>query len=98
VCLLNGDQVLFDQRDEGKFAHNQRLFEMIQNALDSAGIKAGDVDLFAVGSGPGSFTGLRVGMSAMKGMAIGSGKKILPVPSIDSAALRAFGIFPAEKT
>jgi tRNA threonylcarbamoyl adenosine modification protein YeaZ len=96
VCLLKGDQVLFDERDSGRFAHNQRLFEMISNVLDRAGIGISEVDLFAVGSGPGSFTGLRVGMSAVKGLAAGSGKKVLPVPSIDAAALRAFGIYSEE--
>jgi tRNA threonylcarbamoyladenosine biosynthesis protein TsaB len=96
VCLLKGDQVLFDERDSGRFAHNKRLFEMISNVLDRAGIGISEVDLFAVGSGPGSFTGLRVGMSAVKGLAAGSGKKVLPVPSIDAAALRAFGIYSEE--
>jgi len=97
VALLKDGILVSELKDSGKFAHNQRLFEMIDEILKGAGIAIKDVDLFAVGVGPGSFTGLRVGVSAVKGMAIGLGKKIIPVSSMDSSALRAFSDLGGEK-
>jgi len=97
VALLKDGILVSELKDSGKFAHNQRLFEMIDEILKGAGIAIKDVDLFAVGVGPGSFTGLRVGVSAVKGMAIGLDKKIIPVSSMDSSALRAFSDLGGEK-
>lgn len=97
VALLKDGLLVSELRDSGKHAHNQRLFDMISEILSGSGITINDIDLFAVGIGPGSFTGLRVGVSAVKGMAIGLGKKIIPVSSMDSSALRAFTNLPGEK-
>jgi tRNA threonylcarbamoyl adenosine modification protein YeaZ len=97
VALLRDGSVVSDLRDSGKFAHNQRLFDMISEVLSVSGINKNDIDLFAVGVGPGSFTGLRVGVSAVKGMAIGLNKKIIAVSSMDASALKAFGDFSDEK-
>lgn len=49
--------------------HSQTLMPMIENTLNIAGVSISDIDLFAVSSGPGSFTGVRIGVSAVKGMA-----------------------------
>ena len=97
VAILKDGILVSELKDSGKFAHNQRLFEMIDEILKGAGIAINDIDLFAVGVGPGSFTGLRVGVSAVKGMAIGLDKKIIPVSSMDSSALRAFSDLGGEK-
>jgi len=97
AALLKDGILVSELKDSGKFAHNQRLFEMIDEILKRAGIEINGIDLFAVGVGPGSFTGLRVGVSAVKGMAIGLDKKIIPVSSMDSSALRAFSDLGGEK-
>lgn len=97
AALLKDGILVSELKDSGKFAHNQRLFEMIDEILKRAGIEIKGIDLFAVGVGPGSFTGLRVGVSAVKGMAIGLDKKIIPVSSMDSSALRAFSDLGGEK-
>jgi len=97
VALLKDGLLISELRDSGKHAHNQRLFDMISELLSGSGITIKDIDLFAVGIGPGSFTGLRVGVSALKGMAIGLNKKIIPVSSMDSSALKAFTNFSLEK-
>jgi tRNA threonylcarbamoyl adenosine modification protein YeaZ len=97
VALIKDGSVISCMSDSGKQAHNQKLFDMIDQILKKAGIIVRNIDIFAIGSGPGSFTGLRVGVSAFKGMAIGSGKKIIAVSSMDAAALKAFSDFPNEK-
>jgi len=97
VCVLKDGLKVSFVSAEGNRAHNKLLFGMIGQVMEEAGVSAKDIDLFAVGSGPGSFTGLRVGVSAVKGMAIGAHKKILPVPSIDAVALKALTDHPAER-
>jgi tRNA threonylcarbamoyladenosine biosynthesis protein TsaB len=58
-------------------------------ALDGAGIGLASVDLFAVAAGPGSFTGLRVGIAAMQGLAMATGRGIVPVSTLEALALAA---------
>lgn len=59
--------------------HSETLLPMIDSALTMAGKDIGDIDLIAVSDGPGSFTGLRIGVGTVKGLAIGAGKKVLGV-------------------
>lgn len=96
VCCMENDTILAEKKESGNQAHNQLLFDMIDDVINKAGITLSMIDLFAVGTGPGSFTGLRVGASALKGIAMGMSKKIIPVPSIDAAALKAFDICSGE--
>lgn len=97
VCCLKDDTVLSEKKESGNRAHNQLLFDMIEDVINNAGLTLQMIDLFAVGTGPGSFTGLRVGASAVKGIAMGLSKKIMPVLSIDAAALKAFDLSPDEE-
>ena len=90
VSCLKETKIIASDAVSGKYSHNKRLFEMIENVLKSACMEQNNIDLFALGTGPGSFTGLRIGASAVKGMATALNKKIIPVPSIDAVALRAF--------
>jgi len=62
---------------------------MIEHMLDKrAGIKLSDIDAFVAAKGPGSFTGLRIGISVIKGLAYASEKKDLGVSSLDGIAYR----------
>ncbi len=97
VCVLKDGNKVSHVSADGNRAHNKMLFEMIGQVMDEAGITTDDVEILAVGSGPGSFTGLRVGVSAVKGIAVGAHKKILPVPSIDAVALNVLADNPGEK-
>ena len=54
--------------------------------VGEAGIVLGAVDLLAVAAGPGSFTGLRVGIAAMQGLAMATGKPIVPVSTLEALA------------
>lgn len=66
--------------------HARHLMKGVRSVLDLAGMRLGDVDAFAVTRGPGSFTGLRIGISTVKGMAMAMGK---PVASVSSLAVLA---------
>jgi tRNA threonylcarbamoyladenosine biosynthesis protein TsaB len=64
--------------------HAERLPLEMTEWLGSIGRTLPDVDLFAVISGPGSFTGLRVGIAAVQGMALAGGRSVVPVPTLDA--------------
>jgi tRNA threonylcarbamoyladenosine biosynthesis protein TsaB len=65
---------------------SQQLFAQLQSTLDVAGWTLDDVDALAVGLGPGSWTGLRIGLSAVKTLAQTRGWKLAAVPSFDASA------------
>lgn len=66
------------------FAHV--LFQEIERLLERNGLAMRDVDLFAAGSGPGSFTGVRIGLAAMKGLAAATGKQAAAVSNLQAVA------------
>ncbi|MBN2790074.1 MAG: tRNA (adenosine(37)-N6)-threonylcarbamoyltransferase complex dimerization subunit type 1 TsaB [Candidatus Delongbacteria bacterium] len=97
VALLRNDELLQEINDKTPYSHNKKLFKNIDTILSSNCIKITDIDLLAVGSGPGSFTGLRVGMSALKGIALAVNIKLLPVRSIDAVAFAGIEQFDQNK-
>ena len=66
--------------------HSIVLMGEIENALFEAGIDKKDIDVFACAVGPGSFTGIRIGVATVKALAYALGKKVLGVTSFDSLA------------
>lgn len=66
--------------------HAARLTPLIEETLAHAGMSAGQVDAVAVSAGPGSYTGLRIGMSTAKGFAMARTLPIIPVPTLEAAA------------
>lgn len=70
-----------------KQTHSQTLMPMVGNLLSSSGTKPSDIGLFAVSCGPGSFTGVRIGVAAIKGMALPFGTPCVAVSSLESLAL-----------
>ncbi|NOR44682.1 MAG: tRNA (adenosine(37)-N6)-threonylcarbamoyltransferase complex dimerization subunit type 1 TsaB [Candidatus Delongbacteria bacterium] len=87
VALLKDEELLQEINDKTPYSHNKKLFKNIDTILNSNKIEINDIDLLAIGSGPGSFTGLRVGMSALKGLSLASNIKLLPIMSIDAVGL-----------
>jgi len=71
--------------------HGEVLLPHVEQALTLAGLGIGDVDLLAVGLGPGSFTGVRIGVATVKGLAIG---RSLPVVGVVSLRVLARGLGP----
>lgn len=62
--------------------HSQTLVPMIDSMLKYASISLDDIDIFACSVGPGSFTGLRIGIATLKGFALSLNKKVIGVPSL----------------
>lgn len=70
-------------------AHAERLMDSITWLLKNCNISIDEIDAFAVSIGPGSFTGLRIGLSTIKGLSFSTKKPIVPVPTLDAMARRA---------
>lgn len=71
--------------NKGK-THSQKIMPMIQNLLEKLDMSALDMDAFAASVGPGSFTGLRIGVTTVKAMAFAAGKPVISVPTLDALA------------
>lgn len=70
--------------------HSETLLPALERLMDFASWKVGDIDLFAVSEGPGSFTGVRIGVSFVKGLAFG-GKKCVGVSTLEALAYNLLG-------
>jgi tRNA threonylcarbamoyladenosine biosynthesis protein TsaB len=69
-----------------KSTHSERLMTEISHVLQQSGLTAHDIDIFGVAIGPGSFTGLRIGLSTAKGFSYATGKPIVSVPTLEAFA------------
>lgn len=69
-----------------KSTYSERLMTTIDYALNKSGHKLSDIDAFAIAIGPGSFTGLRIGLSTVKGFAYTTGRPIVSVPTLEALA------------
>lgn len=69
-----------------KLTHSVTLMPVVSDLLRNSGITTEDIDLFAVANGPGSFTGLRIGISAVKGMAFATSKPCAAVSTLEAMA------------
>lgn len=76
----DGELVYESYANEG-LTHSQTLLVRCDEALRESGIRPDQIDVYAVTSGPGSFTGLRIGMGLVKGMAFASGARCAGVPT-----------------
>ncbi|MBF0344690.1 MAG: tRNA (adenosine(37)-N6)-threonylcarbamoyltransferase complex dimerization subunit type 1 TsaB [Nitrospirae bacterium] len=81
---LLGELIISTQRKKKTFS--ERLMPSIDFLLSSTGCHISDVEAFAVTVGPGSFTGLRVGLSTVKGLAFATGKPVLTIPTLQALA------------
>jgi tRNA threonylcarbamoyladenosine biosynthesis protein TsaB len=86
IALLDDEKVLLEWVLAASQTHNRRLLKSIEDALRSVGWDLGDVNAFAVTVGPGSFTGLRIGLTTIKTLAWASGKAFIGIPSLDVLA------------
>ena len=78
-----------------QITHSERIMEAIDVLLKGAKVPLRDLDGFAVSVGPGSFTGLRVGLGVIKGLAMATGRKVVPVSSLHALACNlSFAPYP----
>lgn len=78
--------LIVEMRLNVKSTHSERLMTTIDYALKQSGYTISDMDFFAVATGPGSFTGLRIGLSTVKGFSYATGKPIVSVPTLEALA------------
>ncbi len=86
VACKRADGITAEANLDGGFHHSENLILLVKQVLDTLRLKRENIDLVACGVGPGSFTGLRIGLAAVKGLALGFRKKIAGVSSLDIAA------------
>ncbi len=86
VALCEDEKLLAESTLNNGNTHSETLLPMIEALLRSYGITVREVDLFAASSGPGSFTGVRIGAATLKGLAFGSGKPCLGVSTLEAIA------------
>jgi tRNA threonylcarbamoyladenosine biosynthesis protein TsaB len=89
LALLQGTEVLEEVLLHSPEGFGQILFERLAQLLERQGRKVQDVDCFAAASGPGSFTGVRIGLACVKGLAEATGKPVAAVSNLE--ALATFG-------
>ena len=89
VAVLDGGKVLCEYTAQNRNTHSANLMPMAEAALASAGISAGDLDAVAAVTGPGSFTGVRIGVATVKGLAHGAGIPCIAVDALEALNLSA---------
>ena len=86
LALMRDEKIVGRFHRRSHMRHSSLLVPMIDRMLKSARIKAQDLDCFAISSGPGSFTGLRIGVTTVKGLAYSLNKPIVAIPTLDVIA------------
>lgn len=86
VAVLENDKLLSMFSANIKNTHSETLLPMVKSVLDTLTLTDDDIDAFAVSEGPGSFTGVRIGVATVKGLAFGKGKKCVGVSTIEALA------------
>jgi tRNA threonylcarbamoyladenosine biosynthesis protein TsaB len=94
VAVLQDDTILYDSIINTGLNHSELLMPLIDYALRQVRIKISDIDLFVCTIGPGSFTGLRIGVSTLKGLMLATGK---PACGVSTLAAVAFNLGTTSK-
>ncbi len=87
VAIAEENKILCEFYSNTRLTHSQTLMSMVKDALNCTGIELSTIDLFASSTGPGSFTGIRIGVSAIKGMAQAMKKPCLGVSTLEAIAV-----------
>ena len=91
ACITDGERLISVFTAASQQKHSCTLLPMAEQVLGIAGLEISDIDVFAVNEGPGSFTGVRIGISLIKGLAFGSQKPVLGVSSLEALACNLEG-------
>ncbi|NLX61946.1 MAG: tRNA (adenosine(37)-N6)-threonylcarbamoyltransferase complex dimerization subunit type 1 TsaB [Tissierellia bacterium] len=85
-AVMEEEKMLGEYSLDQKMSHSENLVPMIKEVLDSLKLKVSDIDLFAVAIGPGSFTGLRIGIATIKALAHVYNKPVVGVSTLEALA------------
>lgn len=86
VAIINEDKLLAEFTINNKKTHSQMLMPIVEQVIDRLDLTPYDIDLFAVSSGPGSFTGIRIGVATVKSLAQAFDKPVVGVSGLDGLA------------
>ncbi len=86
VAVMDDRELLGEYFLNHKKTHSQKLVPMMEEILRSLELRPSDMDVFAAASGPGSFTGLRIGITTVKAMAYAAKKPVVSIPTLDALA------------
>lgn len=92
VCLCEDEHLLAQSFLHTGFTHSQTLLPMVEQLLSVSGVSLDEIGLIGVAAGPGSFTGLRIGMAAVKGLAWAKDVPCAPCSTLEAMAWNAVGI------
>lgn len=86
AAILRDGALAYEAAAVNRLTHSVNLMPMIEEALTRASLGIADIDLYAAVTGPGSFTGVRIGVSAVKGLAHGANKPCVGVDALEALA------------
>lgn len=90
LALTEDRNLIAELRLNFQRAHGEKLIVALHHLLDDAGLKLQDVAGLAISIGPGSFTGLRIGLAVVKGLALAHPMPVVAVPTLDALAWQAY--------
>lgn len=91
AAILRDGRIVAESYSNVGLTHSETFMVVCDEVFGRAGLEPSDMDYFAITSGPGSFTGLRIGMGAIKGMAFAAAKPCVAVPTLEALAWGCLG-------
>ena len=82
----DGNLIAIKENDTPSYSHSEQLHVFIQDVLKDVSLSLGELDAIAVSKGPGSYTGLRIGVSSAKGLCFSLGVPLISIPTLESMA------------
>lgn len=89
LAVVRDGELVHEMSGDPSLTHGQRLPLDFVRVCEAAKVGLRDIDLFAVAAGPGSFTGLRVGIAAIQGLAVAFDRRVVPVSTLEAVAATA---------
>jgi tRNA threonylcarbamoyladenosine biosynthesis protein TsaB len=86
VAVSKGERIIASLAGDKNTSHSNTLLREIDTVLSRAGRTLAELDLFAVATGPGSFTGLRIGIATIKGLSFTLGRPCISIPTLEAIA------------